>query len=75
MLQINQLTPEVRVGSLHGQRVGLVQPMPDLCIQAPLILVIVRESAVDLSEREMRVLKVNLLRGSTRMRSCPGRLR
>ena len=60
-LQITQFQPEVRIGDFGGQLVGSFRPAPDLLVHLALILVIEGQCAVDLSQREVGVLEMNLL--------------
>ena len=47
-LQINQSAPEVRIGSLERESLGIVQPLADLRVEVRLVLVVVGKRAVDL---------------------------
>lgn len=59
---MNQFAPKTRVRGLRRKLIGLSQPVPDLCVELRLIFVVVRERAVDLSERQLRMLKMYFLR-------------
>ena len=56
-----ELAPEFRVRSLVGELDGVVQRLPDLGVEAGLVLVVIRQRAVNPGEREMGVLEMNFL--------------
>src|SRR5260370_10388867 len=60
-LQITQLTPEFHIRKGHRKLIGFFQPSPNLLIDFVLVLVVVGQCAMDLSEGKIRVLKVDLL--------------
>jgi hypothetical protein len=47
---IHEPAPEVRIGSLDCKLAGLLQPTPDLRVEVGLVLLVVGEGAVDLSQ-------------------------
>src|SRR5271157_6496390 len=61
-LQIAQLAPELGIRNMRGKLIGLFQPAPDLRIDLVLVFVVVGQCAGYLSQPEVWVLKMDLLR-------------
>lgn len=58
----DQLAPESRIGELRSKVVGFFQLAPDLLVDLLLVFIVVGQCAVDLSQREMGTLEMDLFR-------------